>query len=151
MTNLFRRLIGSTLLVYLDDLIIMSQDVQTHFQNLEKVLAKLAEANLKIKLAKCSFLKQKINFLGHTVTPSGITLNESKIIAARDFPTPRTAEAVRQFTGLVGFYRSFIAGFSIIAAPLYKLQRKDEPFVWGEAQDQSFKKTQSSLDFVTCP
>lgn len=145
MTNLFRRLIGSTLLVYLDDLIIMSQDVQTHFQNLEKVLAKLAEANLKIKLAKCSFLKQKINFLGHTVTPSGITLNESKIIAARDFPTPRTAEAVRQFTGLVGFYRSFIAGFSIIAAPLYKLQRKDEPFVWGEAQDQSFKKLKAAL------
>ena len=72
--NLFAGLIGNTVFAYLDDLIIVSKDVQTHLQKLSTVLNRLASAGLKVKLAKCEFLKSKIQFLAMLWMEEAFTL-----------------------------------------------------------------------------
>ena len=56
--TVFRGLIGKACVVYIDDLIILGQDEQDHMRNLELVLGRLKEANLKLKISKYSFMKK---------------------------------------------------------------------------------------------
>ncbi len=70
--TLFSGVIGKGLFVYLDDLIVVSIDLDSHLQQLSLVFQKLAQAGLKAKLTKCEFLKSCIEFLGHLVNGDGI-------------------------------------------------------------------------------
>ncbi len=82
---------------YLDDLIIVSKDLESHLHKLDLVFTKLEEAGLKAKLSKCDFLKSRIEFLDHVVDGEGIHTVDSKINAVKHFPTPQNVENVRSF------------------------------------------------------
>jgi len=69
----------------------------------------------------------------------GIKLDSSKVLAVKEFPRPRTNKNIKQFLGLADYYRRFIPNLSKIAKPLTNLLKKDETFVWNEAQDKAFK------------
>ncbi len=77
--SLFADIIGNGLFVYLDDLIVVSKDIDSHFCNLDLVFLRLREAGLKANLSKCNFLKSRIEFLGHVVDGDGIHTVDSKI------------------------------------------------------------------------
>ena len=143
--TIFAGIIGNTVLAYLDDLIIVSKDVDSHFQKLRKVLGTLKKAGLKLNLSKCEFLKSKVKFLGHIVDAEGIHTIPDKIKAIQGFPVPKTIENVRSFLGITGFYRSFIKGYSSIASPLTKLLKKDVNFDWGHQQEKSFNDLKIAL------
>jgi len=70
----------------------------------------------------------------------GVKLDPSKILAVKEFPPPQTNKNIKQFLGLAGYYRRFIPNFSKIAKPLTNLLKKDQTFVWNEAQDKVFKE-----------
>ena len=90
--------------VYLDDIIICGNDPESHLATLKAVLLKLKEAGLKIKLSKCEFLKSKITFLGHIVDGHRIHTMDDKILAVKRFPQPQSADNIRFFLGLYGYY-----------------------------------------------
>ncbi len=131
--TLFSGVIGKGLFVYLDDLIIVSKDLDSHLQQLSLVFHKLTQADLKAKLTKCEFLKSCIEFLGHLVSGDGIHTVDSKIIAVQKFPTPKSVENVRSFLSLAGYFRTFVKNFASIAS-LTRLLKKDVPFLWNDAQ-----------------
>ena len=143
--SLFAGVIGNGLFVYLDDLIVVSKDMASHFRNLDLVFSRLREAGLKAKLSKCNFLKSRIEFLGHVVDGDGIHTVDSKIKAVKHFPTPKTVENVRSFLGLAGYYRAFVRNFASIASPLTRLLKKDTPFIWHDAQKTSFETLKKAL------
>ncbi|KAK8534012.1 hypothetical protein V6N12_047412 [Hibiscus sabdariffa] len=95
----------------------MNRIFSQHVEHLRIVLQTLRDHRLYGKLSKCELWLKKVTFLGHVVSAEG----------------------------LAGYYRRFVEGFSIIAAPLTKLLRKDVPFVWTEAQQASFKKLKEAL------
>ena len=67
---------------------------------------------------------------------------------------PTNVTEIRSFLGLAGYYRKFVEGFSKLAAPLTKLTRKEEKFVWSEACQQSFdelKRKLTSTPVLTLP
>ena len=143
--SIFNGVIGKGVFIYLDDLIVVSPDVDTHLQILETVLSKLTEAGLTLNPHKCVFLRRRISFLGHVVDADGIHTSDSKVKAVRNFPTPRSTDNVRSFLGLAGYYRAFIKGFAQIASPLTALLKKDVRFQWTTACQQSFDILKDAL------
>ena len=143
--SIFQGLIGHGLFVYLDDLILVSQDLDSHLTKLALVLQKFSDAGLKLNLPKCKFLRARIEFLGHLVDKDGIHTTPDKVKAVQNFPVPTSVNNVRSFLGLAGYYRAFIQDFATIAAPLTRLLKKDVPFVWTNAHQRSFEFLKTTL------
>lgn len=131
--------------VYLDDVIIASKDVESHFKTIELVLDRLRKAGLKVKIKKCQFLKKSLEYLGHVISEHGLKMQEGKIKAIVDYPAPRNLKALRRFLGMVGYYRPFIKGFATIAKPLTELTRKDANYEWKDEQEAAFKTLKDML------
>ncbi|UYV71985.1 K02A2.6-like [Cordylochernes scorpioides] len=116
-----------------------------HIELMKKIFDKLKENNIKLKLKKCSFAKQKIRYLGHIIGHNKIKPDPEKIKAINEFPQPKTVKQVRQFLGLAGYYRKFIPKFSKIADPLTSLTRKNKLFKWTTEVNKSFQELRSHL------
>lgn len=124
MDNVLKDLQGTVCLVYMDDIIIFSTSLQEHILNLDKVFSKLRDANLKVQLDKCEFLRREIAFLGHIISETGLKPNPDKIIAIQNFPIPKTQKDIKSFLGLLGYYRKFIKDFSQLTKPLTSCLKK---------------------------
>ncbi|GBG90717.1 hypothetical protein CBR_g51226 [Chara braunii] len=94
---------------------------------------------------KCEFVQQELEYLGHFVTPEGISPLSDKIQAVLEWPEPRNVTDVRSFLGLTGYYQRFIKGYSKIVAHLNKLQCEDRPFDFGEEARGSFLALKAAL------
>ncbi|KAA3474185.1 DNA/RNA polymerases superfamily protein [Gossypium australe] len=88
---------------------------------------------------------EEVTFLGHVVSAEGIRVDSRKIEAVLDWKPPKSVAEIRSFLGLAGYYRRFVEGFSLIAAPLTKLLRKGVPFIWTDKQQESFDKLKKIL------
>lgn len=117
--------IGHICYVYLDDVIIVGYNLKNHLENIEKVLKRLSDFNLKIQLDKCEFLKRETEFLGHIITSNGIKPDPTKISRILDWKLPTSQKEIKQFLGLTGYYRRFIRNYAKLAKPLTKFLKKD--------------------------
>ena len=102
-------------MTYLDDIIIFSQDELQHFEHLEVVFSRLQEAGLKMKCSKCDFFKSEIHYLGHLISPEGISPLPNKLDSIKHMPVPNSAKEIKQFLGLTGYYRKFVPRFADIS------------------------------------
>jgi hypothetical protein len=91
-------------LVYLDDILIFSSNMQEHVRRLGLVFDRIRDADFKLNLPKCTFAAPEVIYL----SADGITPDETKATAIWNFPTPRTLKEVRAFLSLAGYYRAFI-------------------------------------------
>jgi hypothetical protein len=89
----------------------------------------LQEHQRYAKFSKCEFWIKKVPFLGHVVSPEGITVDPSKVKEALDWKPPTTVSEVRSFLGLAGYYRMFILNFSKIMKPVTELRKKENKYV----------------------
>jgi deoxyuridine 5'-triphosphate nucleotidohydrolase len=131
--------------VYIDDLNVFSKDFTEHLDHLNKVFCRIRTANLKLNPEKCNFCRKELPFLGHIITDEGISPDPSTIKKIQEFPQPRTIKGLRSFLGLAGYYRKFVKGFSQIAAPLFKLLRNNEHFIWTVDQESAFQQLKQLL------
>lgn len=135
----------NTCLVYLDDIVVFAPNFNEHLLRLESVLKCLRQANLKLKLSKCSFFVSRLKILGYVVDSSGFSPDPSKIEAVQMFPTPLNVKQVQSFIGLCSYYRKFIPDFALLARPLTNLTRKNNPFIWTQIEQRSFEALKSVL------
>lgn len=131
--------------IYIDDVLIFSRSLEDHLKHLELVLERLQSAGLKLQPTKCHFMCEKVEYLGHLITPQGLQPNPSRISAVLDFPTPTNVTQVRQFIGLTSYYRRFVEGFAKIAAPLHDLTKKDVEFQWTTPCQVAFEELKRRL------
>ena len=139
---------------YLDDLLVMSQDVQTHVRDLEQVFEKLQTSGLKLQPSKCHFFTQVVDFLGHRVTPEGLQPNPDYAKLVKSWPQPETLKQVRGFLGKVGYYSRYIPNFNHIAGPLSDLLKNEavpdsRRVVLNEQAKKAFENLRECL--VTAP
>jgi len=105
--------------------------------HLLQVFTILQKHVLFAKFSKCSFGKTEIEYLGHVVSKRGVRVDESKIEAVKQWPTPTSVKQLRAFLGLASYYRQFIHRFALLVAPLTDLLRKDN-FAWSTQAQQAF-------------
>ena len=145
MNRIFRPYLDRFVVVFIDDILIYSKDETEHAEHLRIVLHTLRDKQLYAKFSKSEFWLQEVGFLGHIVSGDGIRVDPSKISAIVDWKPPKNVTEVRSFLGLAGYYRRFVNGFSIIAAPMTRLLRKDVKFEWTEECQQSFEELKKLL------
>ncbi|QRV98260.1 Retrotransposable element Tf2 protein [Ceratobasidium sp. AG-Ba] len=99
MNHILRHLLGTTVVVYMDDILIFSEKEEEHAEHVREVLRILRENNLYAKLAKCEFFVKRVIFLGLVITPEGISMEEEKIKAITEWNAPRKIKEVQAFLG----------------------------------------------------
>ena len=96
---------------YLDDILDFSPDMESHLEHLRILFERLLSADLKLKEVKCNFLKRHIQYLGHIVSGEGLTPLPEKLDSIQKMLPPKTPKEVKQFLGLIGYYRKFVPRF----------------------------------------
>ena len=143
--------IFSTLLcvfIYLDDILVFSDDLESHLRDLEKVFEILNRYNLKISLHKCVFCVKELDFLGFNVSTAGLKPTENKINELKEFPYPRDSKALRRYLGMIGFYRKLVPNFASIVLPLTECIRtkpNHKTLELTENEKKSFDETKEVL------
>ena len=154
----FQRLMECTLaglsgmhcLIYLDDIIVFSENFADHLTRLSSVFDRLRVVGLKLKPEKCHFAKAHVTYLGHVISNEGITPYKAKIASVANYPTPQNSKEVKQFIGLSNYYRRFIPSYAAIAEPLHQLLRKNnKAFAWTAECDTSFNILKTKLTTST--
>ena len=84
-------------LIYIDDIVIYSKDVDEHFQHLKMVFSQLRAARLKLKPSKCEFYHAKLEYLGHVISSDGVRTNPKKVEAVKSWPHPSTVMELQSF------------------------------------------------------
>ena len=139
--------------VYLDDILVASSSVEEHRSHLRQLFERLAQYGLVVNPQKCTFGQTSLDFLGHRITPAGILPLQDRVQAIRNYPQPRTAKALKEYLGLLNFYRRFVPHAAAVLLPLYDLANvKDKLFsaAWTTTHDTHFQQSKDVLAAATC-
>ncbi|CAI9724436.1 Hypothetical predicted protein [Octopus vulgaris] len=109
---------------YIDNMLMASNSDEEHNQHLHLLFERLRKYGVVINPSKCSFGVASLHFLGHIVDKDGIRPLPEKVKAFMDFPPPTSLRKLREYLGLVNFYRRFVPHFAEIAQPLTALLRQ---------------------------
>ena len=93
---------------FLDDILITGNSDEEHLMNLSEVLQRLQSHGVCLKLEKCRFMEDSVEYLGHRVDLKGLHTTDSTLKAIVDAPPPRNAQELRAFLGLLNYYGQFI-------------------------------------------
>ena len=143
--NLFSDIKFKYLYHYLDDLVIYSPDFDSHLVHLREVFGRLQQAGLTVRRSKVHFATAQISFLGHWVSPAGITIDLERTKAVRNFPPPKNLRALARFIGMANFFSKFIPSFAARVEPLNRLRRKGVKYKWGDEQQAAFDDLKSAI------
>ncbi|ESK80881.1 reverse transcriptase-rnase h-integrase, partial [Moniliophthora roreri MCA 2997] len=124
--------------VYMDDILIFSDEINIHRLCTRHILERLRENDLYLKPEKCEFEVTKTLFLGMVITPGHISMDETKLAGIKDWEAPKTIKGVQSFLGFVNFYHKFIGKYAELARPLHELTKKDMKFEWTKLRDIAF-------------
>jgi hypothetical protein len=145
MNHVLCAFISKFVVVYFDDILIYSKEIDEHISHLRQVLDVLRKESLYVNLEKCDFCMDRIVFLGYVVSAKGIEMDEAKVKAIQERLTPKSITDVRSFHSLTSFYKRFVKDFSTIASSLTEIVKKAVGFKWKEEQENAFSLLKSKL------
>ena len=125
MNDVFSDLLDVCVVVYLDDILIYSDDIMQHWSHVKEVLKQLRKAGLYAKAEKSKFYSDSVKYLGYVLSPSGLTMSDAKVKTIQEWPEPKKVKHIQSFLGFANFYRHFIFNYSDIVIPLTCLTRKN--------------------------
>jgi hypothetical protein len=132
-------------LTYIDDIIVFSKSFEEHLARLSLVFERLRKAGLKLHRAKSVFGHREVLYLGHLVSQEGIAPDPGKVDAIRNMRSPASADEVKRFLGMLGFYRRFIHGFSETARVLHEASQRSRDFEWTSECERAFGELKARL------
>ena len=132
----------SSVIVYIDDVLIMSRSFEDHLALVRKVLTTLLLHGIKVKFEKCSWFVKEVEYLGHRVSGDGIRKSAQFVQKVNDLPRPSTVRQLREFLGLVNFQRKFVPHFSSVQKPLTEkaVGKSSRRIVWTDAMEGAFEE-----------
>jgi hypothetical protein len=144
MNDIFKDYLQKFILVFYDDILVYSNDVQEHMQHLGIALSILRQHQLAAKRSKCVFGVSHVEYLGHVISAQGVSTYPSKVTAIAEWEIPQSVTQLRSFLGLAGYYHRFVKNFGVICHPLHDLLKKGG-FSWTSIHDSAFHTLQQAL------
>lgn len=145
MNRLFTKHMYKFVMIYLDDILIFSENEAEHATHLRMVLDILKASNLTVAINKCKFYQKEVLFLGHIVSGEGVKVDPAKVQAVTAFPRPANVYDLRSFLGMATYFRRFINRFAKVAYPLTELLKQTLRWEWTEACETAFLKLKELL------
>ena len=129
LNQVLRPYVRKFVLVFLDDILVYSKDMESHAQHLRTVFQLLLDNCLVVNKKKCDFGVDKVEYLGHVVFAAGLYADPRKAEAMLQWLVPKDVKALRGFLGLMGYYHRFVKDYGVLARPLIELTKKNG-FSW---------------------
>ncbi|XP_014401619.1 PREDICTED: uncharacterized protein LOC102245440 [Myotis brandtii] len=137
---------GITLLQYVDDLLLATENEEDCIQATQDLLRTLDHLGYRVSAKKAQLCTTRVTYLGYNIEGGKRTLSHSRIQAILSIPTPKTKRQVREFLGAVGYCRLWILGFAEIAKPLYAATGGKGPDLrWTEEEEGAYQKLKQAL------
>ncbi|WVZ52030.1 hypothetical protein U9M48_003125 [Paspalum notatum var. saurae] len=154
MNSVFMNELDKFMVVFIDDILVYSNNEKEHEEHLRIVLSRLREHKLYAKFSKCAFWLKEVAFLGHILSAKGVVVDPSKVEDVLNWMQPQTVTEIWSFLGLAGYYRRFIKDFSKIAKPMTALTQKNAKLAWSSKCEEAFgtlKKLLTSAPVLAQP
>jgi hypothetical protein len=132
MNSVFMDYLDKFVVVFIDDILIYSQNKEENVDHLKMVLQRLREHQLYEKLSKCEFWIDEVLFLGHIINRDGLVVDPKKVVDILNWKVSIDVRGIKSFIGMDGYYRRFIEGFSKIVRPMTSLLANKVEFKWIE-------------------
>jgi hypothetical protein len=149
MNDVFADLLDVYVIIYLDDILVYSNDPSEHAAHVREVLRRLRKHGMYARVEKCYFSVDTVEYLGYILSPEGLSMDESKVEVIKNWPIPRKVKDIQSFLGFANFYRRFIHQYSDIVIPLTRLTRKGIPWNFNEECHTAFENLKKA--FITAP
>ena len=101
--SIFCDLLGDYVVVYLDDILIYSKTRESHIHHVTEVLERLQKHQLYVKLSKSIFFTNRVEFLGHILTPDGLSPSPTKCSTVLNWPRPQSKNIFANFSASLAF------------------------------------------------
>jgi len=155
MNTIFRKENWQICLIYLDDILIFSENIDEHIIRLKKIMEILLHSGIKLGPKKCSFFMTELCYLGHKISAEGIQADPSKIEVLKNWPVPKTVHDLRSFLGFCNYYRRFVKNYSELSKNLEQLIKgkdlsKLKVLCWTDIHQIAFKELIKQLCESPC-
>nr|CAN78757.1 hypothetical protein VITISV_035650 [Vitis vinifera] len=145
MTKIFKPLIGHTVEVYIDDIVVKSKTRKQHVLHLQEVFHLLRKYGMKLNPSKCAFGVSAGKFLGFMVSQRGIEVSPDQVKAVMETPSPRNKKELQRLTGKLVALGRFIARFTDELRPFFLAIRKVRTHGWTDSCQNTFEKIKHCL------
>ncbi|KAG2195269.1 hypothetical protein INT47_005044 [Mucor saturninus] len=145
MTTLLHDFIGKFVYIFIDDILVYSEDEASHAEHLKLIFEACNKGNLRLRREKCQFGKTKVVYLGHEVGAAGLEPAQENIEKILKLKEPKNKDEIRSLLGTTGYFRRFIEDYAAKAHPLTKLLKKEVAFEWTKVQQDAFNYLISTL------
>jgi len=152
MNDIFSNLLDVCVVIYLDNILIYSNNMSEHHRHVKEVLQHLRKAGLYAKVKKCKFHSESVEYLEYILFPSSLTMSDDKIKIIQDWLEPKKVKDIQSFLGFANFYYWFIFNYLDIVIPLTRLTQKNIPWNFDSSYIDAFnslKKAFTSAPILT--
>src|SRR5882724_4642114 len=149
MNDIFADMIDIIVIIYLDDILIYSDNISKHKLHVQEVLRRLHANGLFAHADKCKFHVTSCGYLGYMLSPEGLTMGLYKVQIIQDWPTPQKVKDIQSFLSFANFYHCFIYGYSKITVLLMHITCKGTPWNFSDECHSVFEALKKA--FTTAP
>ena len=131
---------------FIDDIAIFTKGTfKDHLKDVRICLDRLDRSNFSIKPKKCFFAIKEVEYLGHIITPDGVKPQPKKVDAILRLAPPSNPRQLRQFIGMVNYYRDHIKMRSHTLTPLTAQTKQKKHITWSPECQAAFQEIKSQL------
>ena len=149
MDKIFKGMIGKSVEVYVDDIVVKSDSCGQHIKDLQEVFDVLRRVNMRLNPKKCVFGVEGGKFLGFMLTHRGIEANPVKCKAITDMRSPSNLKEIQQLLGRLTTLSRFVPRLAERIRPIAQMLRKSSKFSWNEECEQIFGQLKTFLSSPT--